>query len=1658
MQRGYSRFWGFNDAVSGRLFSAWSGAPERRGGVAILLNPYSSIQTIDPYLQDKWTAHWMAAKVQVFGTPVLLINCYAPSGMVGREALFNSLRDLELQHDGPVFCGGDYNCTLLGAADRSYTPTVKHHDSGALRKLIEAWNLVDVLTDDALEAVDAREIPAFQKRHHTYFYTLPGGGTASSRLDRWYCSRDHEDWVRNVAQSVAAPYSDHNGVTIRVAPPDKVIQRKLPRKVYPVPVYAEAQGGDATAAFFAEATTALSSLIQKHTNAVECARATADWWDNAKLALRKSYINAKKVARTKITNSYRQRIARLQAKLDTIPCADRSASGPRPGEQGVEPEGQTTVAQLRRAIADCKTKWQRAKKQALLRDHSYHPTRSSQHFFRRVSTKFMDNTIYTLGGRASHGPNRSRELADDMMRGWRATMQQTPCKPDKIRCFLEGVSGGDNHVDLSSICAPIQEDEVKLAIRKCQRGKAHGPDELGNDWYRDCVTDLVPLMTTLFNTWLARGVIPSSFGAAHVQCIKKSRTSATPLEHRPIALLNSDYKVFTRIFATRLRPMMPLLVHAKQAGFVPGRYITTVIDTLNAAKAAANSNPALRRALALLLDFAKAYDSLDRDFLTQALESLGFQVDFVRLVSALHANTSCQFMVNGFLSRSMAVTCGIRQGCPLAPLLFILALEMLYRKIEKEPLIRGVQLSNGETTATIKVSGFADDTTIYVQDPSEVPAVLKILDDFGAASGLKINVAKSLALPLHQQAAVTRADVHGLAVMGRQDHCRYLGIQIGQTAGSQANWDNAIKGLQARLHLARIKTNSVAQRALLAKAVIIPKVLYVARHEWPTVHTVNRLQQLVKRFVWGTRAGEHVKAWMAEEQAELPLRDGGLGIPDVRCELITHATTAVARWAANSCPFVALVGDVLQNGDGQGTSYITPVLKTRESRTHTHGPRYHSTLWTTGARNLSDARAMAHTDSDIADIKRTATAFLPAFHAAKWDQSSFTVRLDHKIDPWLRGLLRDRSADRGPFCDEWLPYASISVSDWLIDRNGSRYQLSTSTGIAEGCRVLRDLVEWTWVAKGVLTFRLIRAESSPSGPTRRVFERLCAALVYNFPHLLYRPRRRTLLRPTETALEQHHEWNLDMAASSLTHSDATLHHASRPISTTTSCDVAASLDVPGSATTFHAHPHLSRLVQVWGGKARWKPNRRRYLLHSAQRRRSIGQAFRDAAIAKQAPEGTGMNQGLTLLKWKELYQIPGVSSYCSQTLVRLKANKTPLWNRVAGNLSCPHSRCGSKTTATPQHVFWDCPIARAAWNRHLRQWGNLGFQPTEESQLWIFSLDLLDMPATAWESIREHLPPTTTNTDHYLDELFPVAHMLWRHMAATTIHGIWCARLRKMETPSLTEPAITAVLNTSLHSSLLNLQRLMISHPRDSTDSARGSVLRAFVDTLRDPFIQPLGQLPTSPADTGGRFLLFFDGGSRGNPGPGGSGAVIVWVHAETHTAKVVWIASMAYGHRSTTNNTAEYWGLVHGLREAYDRSYVPLNVIGDSAIIISQQRRRRPPKNARLLVLYHKARRIADVIGVQSWTHHYRSYNKMADKAANIAMDTHTSQQANATSGREIFRDINQFRQNDVMHWLEGSGSGNADNCARPSFHDLPHTQVHLLREYLDSVASTKL
>ncbi|CAI5469739.1 unnamed protein product [Closterium sp. Yama58-4] len=141
--------------------------------------------------------------------------------------------------------------------------------------------------------------------------------------------------------------------------------------------------------------------------------------------------------------------------------------------------------------------------------------------------------------------------------------------------------------------------------------------------------------------------------------------------------MNSDYKVLALCLANHLQRVLPHIIHPSQTAFIKRRKIgDTINDTLDIMDWASYSRTPL---LALTVDFRKAYDLVDRDFLLQSLSHLGLPSPFVHWVRLMHSGTSTCFAVNNLAGPLFPVHTGVRQGCPLAPLLFVCVIEIFHR-------------------------------------------------------------------------------------------------------------------------------------------------------------------------------------------------------------------------------------------------------------------------------------------------------------------------------------------------------------------------------------------------------------------------------------------------------------------------------------------------------------------------------------------------------------------------------------------------------------------------------------------------------------------------------------------------------------------------------------------------------------------------------------------------------------------------------------------------------------------------------------------------------------------------------------------------------------------------------------------------------------------
>ncbi|PNH09547.1 LINE-1 reverse transcriptase [Tetrabaena socialis] len=294
--------------------------------------------------------------------------------------------------------------------------------------------------------------------------------------------------------------------------------------------------------------------------------------------------------------------------------------------------------------------------------------------------------------------------------------------------------------------------EVARALRATPRGKAPGWDGLPADLYKAFSRQFSPLLAALYTAIGATGTMPARFTDGIITVLYKKGVPTEPGNYRPINLLNTDYRVLAKVLATRLGPALHAAIAAEQTAFLPGRLIGTNIFALRHIPHLLKRQG--RSAIIAFLDFAKAYDTVHRDFLLAAMAELGATESLQKWVRTLLSATQAQAQVGGRLSQPVSMAAGVRQGCPLAPLLYLFVAQALLSWLQRKGM--GVRLDPTDAERMTAVQ-FADDGQVLLEGEGAVPAFLAAMQTFAQATGQHLNLVKVELLRPDWQSTVTAA-------------------------------------------------------------------------------------------------------------------------------------------------------------------------------------------------------------------------------------------------------------------------------------------------------------------------------------------------------------------------------------------------------------------------------------------------------------------------------------------------------------------------------------------------------------------------------------------------------------------------------------------------------------------------------------------------------------------------------------------------------------------------------------------------------------------------------------------------------------------------------------------------------------------------------------
>uniref|UniRef100_A0A8C5R2S7 Reverse transcriptase domain-containing protein n=1 Tax=Leptobrachium leishanense TaxID=445787 RepID=A0A8C5R2S7_9ANUR len=316
--------------------------------------------------------------------------------------------------------------------------------------------------------------------------------------------------------------------------------------------------------------------------------------------------------------------------------------------------------------------------------------------------------------------------------------------------------------------------ELTLALSSLKSNKAPGPDGFTAAYYKSFSARLnAPLLSALTHVFKSGTATTDWLSATIVTIPKTSPPADQCSKYRPISLINVDAKLYAKILATRLVDVMPLLIADDQVGFITSRQ-----GPDNTIKAMALMDHAMRSntpTLVLSLDAEKAFDRLHWVFLEHTLLKFNFPREFIGAILALYSFPNARVLTAGFQSSVISITNGTRQGCPLSPILYALALEPLAQSIRQADEVEGLMVG----PSAYKLSLFADDILLTLTNPlTSLPALHSILETYGKLSYHKINVHKTQALPYSILVSDLASLKRTYPYDWRNSSLTYLGIKL----------------------------------------------------------------------------------------------------------------------------------------------------------------------------------------------------------------------------------------------------------------------------------------------------------------------------------------------------------------------------------------------------------------------------------------------------------------------------------------------------------------------------------------------------------------------------------------------------------------------------------------------------------------------------------------------------------------------------------------------------------------------------------------------------------------------------------------------------------------------------------------------------------------
>uniref|UniRef100_A0A673B3A2 Reverse transcriptase domain-containing protein n=1 Tax=Sphaeramia orbicularis TaxID=375764 RepID=A0A673B3A2_9TELE len=478
--------------------------------------------------------------------------------------------------------------------------------------------------------------------------------------------------------------------------------------------------------------------------------------------------------------------------------------------------------------------------------------------------------------------------------------------------------------DNSHFALPISENEVVTSLKQLKREGAPGPDGLKKNELSEWDPKGTKL-ARLFNTWLVSGKLPILLKGSRTVLIPKSNISDELRQikcWRPITIGPILLRLFSGILTHRLARACS--IHPRQRGFVkaPG-----CAENLLILKGLMESCKKEKKSAAVVfIDFAKAFDTVSHSHIDAVLEQRGVDELIRGIIKNSYRRCYSRIQTAEGPLKKIFLKVGVKQGDPMSPLLFNLALDPLLYKLEE--IGKGFEVGQG---SSISAMAYADDLVLLSSSWDGMQFNLRILEKFAELTGLAVNPAKCHSFLIQKGKPVVGArawmlrgqPIHNI---GPSESVKYLGIEINPWKGLlKPPIRETLRILLDRVSKAKVKPTVKLD---LLRTFVVPRLSYVADFGSISRSLLNDCDRDIRSEV---RRWLHLHPTTANGLLYSSFRDGGLNIPRLSVTIpstqlrrqigLLKSPDVVTRYMADSCIDRGALVKTLKSLTGGDISY-----------------------------------------------------------------------------------------------------------------------------------------------------------------------------------------------------------------------------------------------------------------------------------------------------------------------------------------------------------------------------------------------------------------------------------------------------------------------------------------------------------------------------------------------------------------------------------------------------------------------------------------------------------------------------------------------------------------------------------------------------------------